>query len=139
MDYAVLSTMKLNTPKRTTLSYDIACQWSINLWDRIKTYGERWTPWQNRTWFKFFVPKFHLPAHILKCHFPWGFNWAPGVGRVDGEAIERNWATTNAVASSTKEMGPGAFMDTLDDHFGDHNYRKTMVLGMMFSSFSSLV
>ncbi|KAG6852000.1 hypothetical protein C0991_004303 [Blastosporella zonata] len=29
---------------------------------------------------------------------------------------------------STKEMGPGSHRDTLDDHFGDYNWRKIMVL-----------
>ncbi|KIK35321.1 hypothetical protein CY34DRAFT_17092 [Suillus luteus UH-Slu-Lm8-n1] len=28
-----------------------------------------------------------------------------------------------------KEMGPGTRRDTLDDHFGDWNWKKTMTLG----------
>ena len=51
-------------------------------------------------------------------------NFTPHVGRTDGEAPERGWAATNAVANSTKEMGPGSRQDTLDDHFSDYNWRK---------------
>ncbi|KAG6826461.1 hypothetical protein H0H92_015732, partial [Tricholoma furcatifolium] len=43
-----------------------------------------------------------------------------------GEAPERGWAAINAVANSMKEMGPGSRRDTLDDHFGDYNWRKIM-------------
>ena len=53
----------------------------------------------------------------------------PGVGRTDGEGIERNWSEINRVANSTKEMGPGARHDTIDDHFGHHNFRKFVGLG----------
>ena len=35
----------------------------------------------------------------------------------------------NRVANSTKEMGPGSRHDTLDDHFGHHNWRKYILLG----------
>ncbi|PBK98144.1 hypothetical protein ARMGADRAFT_920338 [Armillaria gallica] len=41
------------------------------------------------------------------------------------------WAATNALAVSTKEMGPGAHRDTLDDHFGDYNqWRKIIILSI---------
>ncbi|KAG1887840.1 hypothetical protein F4604DRAFT_1916666 [Suillus subluteus] len=48
---------------------------------------------------------------------------------MDGEAPERGWANINPVASSTKEMGPGARRDTLDDFFGDWNWKKIVSLG----------
>ncbi|KAG2139344.1 hypothetical protein DEU56DRAFT_755645 [Suillus clintonianus] len=52
------------------------------------------------------------------------FNFTPGVGQTDREAPEQGWANINPVASSTKEMGPGARWDMLDDFFGDWNWRK---------------
>ncbi|KAF8995521.1 hypothetical protein BDZ89DRAFT_920324, partial [Hymenopellis radicata] len=54
----------------------------------------------------------------------YSFNTTPKVGRTDGEAPERGWAASNGAAASTKEMGPGSRLDTLDDHFGDQNWRK---------------
>ncbi|KAG1870962.1 hypothetical protein C8R48DRAFT_569320, partial [Suillus tomentosus] len=49
--------------------------------------------------------------------------------RTDGEAPERGWSNINRVATSTKEMGPGSRRDTLDDHFGDWNWKKVTALG----------
>lgn len=56
----------------------------------------------------FFVPKFHLLAHVDKCQMSLPFNFIPSVGRTDGEAPERGWANINTVASNMKEMWPGA-------------------------------
>ncbi|KAG6873723.1 hypothetical protein C0992_008445, partial [Termitomyces sp. T32_za158] len=80
----------------------------------------------------YLVPKFHLMAHIQKCQVDYSFNFTPHVGQTDGEAPERGWAAVNAVSNSTKEMGPGSRHDTLDDHFGDYNWRKIMTLSSTF-------
>ncbi|SJL18952.1 uncharacterized protein ARMOST_22555 [Armillaria ostoyae] len=76
----------------------------------------------------YLVPKFHLPAHVLKCRNNFSFNFSTRVGRTNGEAPEHGWAATNTLAMSTKEMGSGAHRDTLDDHFGDYNWRKIIIL-----------
>ena len=76
----------------------------------------------------FAVPKFHLPAHKDACQLDYLFNLIPWVGHTDGEAPERGWANINPVALSTKEMGPGSQRDTLDDFFGDWNWKKTIKL-----------
>ncbi|KAH9479046.1 hypothetical protein JR316_0007621 [Psilocybe cubensis] len=80
----------------------------------------------------YLVPKFHLPAHIPKCQTSFLFNLTPRVGRTDGESPERGWSSANGVASSTKEMGPGSRSDTLDDHFGDYNWRKIIGIAETF-------
>ncbi|KAG1892934.1 uncharacterized protein F5891DRAFT_986314 [Suillus fuscotomentosus] len=71
---------------------------------------------------------FHLPAHIKKCQTMFSFNFTHFVGHTDGEAPERGWSNINLVASSTKAMGPGCCRDTLDDHFGDWNWKKVVGL-----------
>ena len=78
---------------------------------------------------RFLVPKFHLPAHVEACNLAYSFNLTKGVGRTDGEAPERGWANINPAAQSTKEMGPGSRRDTLDDHFGDWNWKKITKMG----------
>lgn len=55
----------------------------------------------------FFIPKFHIKAHISHCQLNYSFNLTKGVGRTDGEAPERGWAAINPIATSTKEMGLG--------------------------------
>jgi hypothetical protein len=129
MDYFFLSTLRHNPPYRALISYDIACQWSRNLRKRVAIYSKGFTVAFWNLFIAFAVPKFHLAAHVLLCQASFSLNWSRHVGRTDGEAPERGWAATNAVASSTKEMGPGSRRDTLDDHFGDYNWRKVSSMG----------
>lgn len=130
MDYFFLSSIQQNCPGRLVISYDIACQWSKNLNAWINLYG----PSHGSDIFKslvttFAVPKAHLPIHQDACKIKYSLNLLPRMGCTDGEAPEHGWAPINAVANSTKEMGPGSRMDTLDDHFGDYNWRKVTNLG----------
>ena len=98
--------------------------------------GNVWTPshtpmhfpHQDRK-FSFFIPKFHLLAHIAECQWKYSFNFIKGVGQTDGEAPECGWSMLNTAASSTKEMGPGHRHDTLDDLIGDSNWKKFIGLG----------
>lgn len=110
-------------------SYDIACQWSIYLWDRMQGMPERLQIDREGKQFIFLVPKFHLKAHVEKCQTGYSFNFTPGVGRTDGEAPERGWSFINPLASSTKEMGPASYRETIDDHFGDWNHKRVIGLG----------
>lgn len=126
-DYALLKTLAHSPPADLVISYDIACVWSKNLAKRVASYGDQLkVPGRHNV--KFLVPKFHLPAHIGPCRYRFSFNWIPFMGRTDGEAPERNWAASNGLASSTKVMGSGSRRDTLDDHFGDQNWRKTCLI-----------
>jgi len=81
---------------------------------------------------RFAVPKFHISAHGLSCQSSFSFNYQPHMARTDGEDPERWWAHINPVSMSTKEMGPGARLDTLDDHAGAWNWRKITGFGECF-------
>ncbi|KAG1884889.1 hypothetical protein F4604DRAFT_1878458 [Suillus subluteus] len=134
MDYLLFSTLQQTHDVMVlNISYDIACQWSKNLWDRMSRYPSAiHFDLSNKTvlFILFLVPKFHLPAHIAACQITFSYNLVKGVGRTDGEAPERGWANINPVAMSTREMGPGSWRDTLDDHFGDFNWRKVTNFGI---------
>lgn len=110
-------------------SYDIACQWGKNLRIRMNTPA---IPESFRlptsTSLQLLVPKFHLPPHVPKCHGPFSFNFTPGVGRTDGEGVERNWSVLNGIAPSVSQMGPGGRWDTIDDVCNYANWRKMVVL-----------
>ncbi|PBK84926.1 hypothetical protein ARMGADRAFT_1036848 [Armillaria gallica] len=67
MDYVVLKTLQQGTPDQVVISYDIACQWSVNFWCRAESYGSGFLPPQTPNQIVFLVPKFHLAAHIEKC------------------------------------------------------------------------
>ncbi|KAF7340931.1 hypothetical protein MSAN_02078100 [Mycena sanguinolenta] len=88
------------------VSYDIVCQWSINIWVRLARYkpelkDRAGTGYRDWVWL---IPKFHLPAHIEACNILYSFDLTP-------------------------EMGPGARRDVLDDHFNDWNHKKIIALG----------
>ena len=54
------------------------------------------------------------------------------MARTDGEDPEHWWAHINPVSMSTKEMGPGARLDTLDDHAAAWNWWKITRFGTCF-------
>ncbi|KAK0490175.1 hypothetical protein EDD18DRAFT_1311108 [Armillaria luteobubalina] len=91
MDFGYLTAIRhfAGVPRIIT-SYDIACQWSINLEEHV-----------------YLVPKFHLPGHIKDCQEKYCMSFHIHVGENDGEVPECSWAISNGVAASTREMGPG--------------------------------
>ena len=129
MDYIFLSTVKHEQVKMIKISYDIACCWSVNLFQRVKKYSlELFLP-EDRFSLEYFIPKFHLPAHGASCHTKYSFNYRPGVGRTHGENIESGWAHMNPAAVATREMGAGARHSALDGHWGGWNWRKIVGFG----------
>ncbi|KAK0502087.1 hypothetical protein EDD18DRAFT_1100581 [Armillaria luteobubalina] len=66
MDFGYLTTIRhFNGIPHIVTSYNIACQWSINLEERINIYGNFMQPKiPNKV---YLVPKFHLPGHIKDC------------------------------------------------------------------------
>ncbi|KAL6302867.1 hypothetical protein BKA93DRAFT_818322 [Sparassis latifolia] len=131
MDYIFLSSVKSVDAKRLVVSYDIACQWSINFWARHEQVPLELQLQLPCSALEFYVPKFHLPPHRKLCHASYSFNFAKGCTRTDREGVECNWSALNPVAPSTKEMGPGARWETIDDVCGFRNWRKTVKLGNM--------
>ncbi|KAJ7279177.1 hypothetical protein C8J57DRAFT_1713062 [Mycena rebaudengoi] len=129
MDYIFFRSVQGSDLIRYFVSYDIACQWHVNLWQRMVRYKQEMWLVGDEKFVSFLVPKFHLPAHIEACNLRFSFNLTRDVGQTDGEAPERGWANANPLANSTKEMGPGSRRDTLDDHFNDLNHKKTIQLG----------
>ncbi|KAG1765896.1 hypothetical protein EDD22DRAFT_978598 [Suillus occidentalis] len=131
MDYLFFLTLHhsiLNTLNTLNVSYDIVCQWHKHLWHRMSAFP---LPMQLSCAVKtvsFFMPKFHLSAHI--CHIL--------IGRTDGEAPECSWANISPVASSTKEMGPGVWRDMLDNYFRDSNWKKLVGLEKHCKAFEDL-
>ncbi len=119
------------------VSYDITCQWWINLQKRMLTLDPSFFLFDGRRHVRFLVPKFHLPAHIAACWTRYSFNLTPGVGHTDGEAIEHTWSEINPLTTSTREMGPGSCRDVLDYHFGDQNWRKLTGLGKYGNTYGS--
>src|SRR5262245_13732122 len=131
MVYMFFSSLKFCIIAALVVSYYIVCQWYKNLWARMSCYRPSFNIDKDDV--TFLVPKFHMPAHIYKCHISFSFNLTKWVAHTDGEAPEQGWSHINPVATSTKKMSPGHRRDTLDDHFGDWNWKKVMGMGTAFS------
>lgn len=109
---------------RILISYDIACQWFVNLALRMrKLWPEEIKPPSTFTAVPA-IPKFHLPGHGQEKHEEFSLNIIPGVGWTDAEGPERIWAFHNALVNSTKPMAPGTRLLVVDDNFGFWNWLK---------------
>jgi len=113
------------------LSYDIICQWCRNLRKRMSQFPTFMHLSEViLSSISFVIPKFHIYAHGKSCQFRYSLNLKKWAARINGEDIERWWAHINPASMSTKEMGPGARQDTIDDHAVAWNWRKITGFGM---------
>jgi hypothetical protein len=131
MDYIVFSSLRNTNLRSILISYDLHCQWKKKLRKRHQHLPPDFQIDFQHTTLDGAIPKFHLRAHKEQCHSVESLNYRVGVGRTDGEMIERDWAAVNAAAKSTKEMGEGARHDSLDDVWGDWNYSKIISMSML--------
>ncbi|KAJ7646891.1 hypothetical protein FB45DRAFT_1019176 [Roridomyces roridus] len=129
MDYIFFMGLAGSEVAELYVSYDIACQWHKNIWERMKTFDQGVRFRNGQKYCVFLIPKFHLPAHIEACNIMFSFHLTRFVGMTDGEAPERGWASLNPLATSTAEMGPGMRRDTINDAFNDMNHKKIIGLG----------
>ncbi|KAJ6448069.1 hypothetical protein C8R45DRAFT_850531, partial [Mycena sanguinolenta] len=90
------------------LTYDIACQYSINLAQRFKGYADKGILSSSISAIveklEMLVPKMHLEGHKDDCRYRWSLNWTKGMGHTDGERIEGTWAEAKQADGMTKEM-----------------------------------
>ena len=115
--------------------YDINCQYRIHFRQRIKDWRKMF-PTLKGFQIKYFpytlagIGKFHAPAHTASCRTAYSYNFLPGVGMTDGEALERIWSVFNALATRTKEMSSGHRHDVINDFHSDMNVRRVHAMRM---------
>ncbi|KAJ7061113.1 hypothetical protein C8F01DRAFT_987657 [Mycena amicta] len=128
MDWVFLSAVGGCEVKRLVVSYDIACQWKQKIPIRAATIGEnpaiptQLADYEN----KYVLPVWHAAAHEASCQATNSLTHTVGVGRTDGEGIERTWAVLNPISFSTKEMGEGNRHDTIDGKVDHINFEKNV-------------
>ena len=133
MDFVFSSAARGSVAKRLVISYDIACQWHKNLRTRMVSMPASYQTDLENCAVHFVIPKFHIGAHGTSCQSKFSLNYRPYMGRTDGENIERGWAWLNPASLSTREMGPGARQDALDDQWSFWNWRIVVSLGKFVS------
>lgn len=112
------------------VSYDIMCQWVRHLSERIAELPAHIQIELPDSNVRYAIPKYHLNGHKEDNHNQFSLNFMRGVGRTDGEEVERGWSRFDGTAASTREMGPGSREETLEDHFEFNNMDKYFGLGM---------
>ena len=78
------------------------------------------------------IPSWHINGHGERCRRDFYLGYTRGAGRTCGEEVETTWSSTNALASSMREMAPGARHETLNDHWNGWNFRKIVRFRMYF-------
>lgn len=124
MDYIFGSSIQQFLVPLVLISYDIACQWFVNLFKRIDSHWPDEIKPRLGTTLIPAIPKLHEPMHQTANHQVYSLNYVPGVGLSDCECPERFWGPHNILGNSTKMQGPGSRQDVLDDHFGFWNWCK---------------
>ncbi|KAJ7015827.1 hypothetical protein C8F04DRAFT_1284627, partial [Mycena alexandri] len=108
-------------------SYDIICQWFKKLFEWLRNMPSTVRFVVVTELMRFIIPKMHIHSPRVK-QVLFSLNFLLGAGQTDGEGIERPWANLGSVATSTREMGPGARRDTLNSHLGYWNWSKLIGL-----------
>jgi len=132
MDLALISTLMPSLGagiSRVLVSYDIGCQWEKKLQNCLDSYAISTPKLSNLNYWKVAVPKFHLSGHGAKCQVKFNLGYTKWAGRTDGERIEAGWAQSTNMATWTRESGPNARHNILDDHWNVSNWRKLLGLG----------
>jgi hypothetical protein len=131
VDYVVVKSTQHNPEPKKIASYDIMCQWSKNLRQRLSEFPLNGAEGLDDQIVARVVPKFHLAAHRQECRADYSLNYEPGAGRRDMEGPERTWFGLQG-GGSTKDQGPGYWSDAMDDKFGHWNWSKLVRLGVYF-------
>ncbi|KAF7325925.1 CxC2 domain-containing protein [Mycena kentingensis (nom. inval.)] len=113
------------------VSYDIVCQWTKNLKERVKNLAPRLRIQVVWALMRFVIPKLHILGHVALCRLLFSLLLLRGGAQTDGEGIERPWSMIGAVAASTRASGPGSRSDQLDNHWSFWNWRKLISLALL--------
>jgi hypothetical protein len=130
MDYIVMSSIVGFGLLMLTISYDIACQWKINLAERNKKLPEAVRLPTEEVKLQCGLPVWHAASHDEECQNANSLSFRPGVGKSDGEGIERVWSVLNPSAFATKDAGKGQRADVLEGKIDNHNHLKNMGQGV---------
>ncbi|KAJ7712309.1 hypothetical protein B0H16DRAFT_1342655 [Mycena metata] len=126
MDFIAMSSVRGFDGMELMFSYDIACQWGKNLYERVRKLPADLQLDFEAILFQTGIPVWHASSHEASCTNLNSLSFLPGVGKTDGEGIERLWAELNAFAYHTKHMGLGHRADVLDNKIHYHNWVKNL-------------
>ncbi|KAK7040000.1 CxC2 domain-containing protein [Favolaschia claudopus] len=129
MDWIVMSALMGFSLLLLTISYDICCQWKINLRERLEALPQHLRLPLDAVKVQYALPVWHAASHNDECQHQNSLSFKDGVGRTDGEGVERTWSRLNPAAFSTKDAGIGVRADAIEARVDSHNYLKNLGQG----------
>ncbi|KAJ7571957.1 hypothetical protein C8J56DRAFT_1070458 [Mycena floridula] len=129
MDFILFSSIMRITLAAIFLTYDIACQYRINLESRNRLLPKKLQHDFEETEIRAALPIWHGDVHWIQCRTKNLVQYQEGAGKTDGEAPERFWGEMNEISYATREMGEGTREDALEDRIDFHNVQKNAKLG----------
>ncbi|KAJ7807696.1 hypothetical protein B0H14DRAFT_3483063 [Mycena olivaceomarginata] len=113
MDWIAACIMIALDPRlRKIISYDIVCQWWVNLKKRLLLLppAVRWNLVLGLV--RFVIPKLHIKGHKIPCQDKYSLELVPRSAQTDGEGIEQPWAH---IGGGRKVVGMGERLRTKRD------------------------
>ncbi|KAK7019612.1 CxC2 domain-containing protein, partial [Favolaschia claudopus] len=129
MDFIVLAALAGFSLLWLTISYDIGCQWKLSFKERVKAFSSDMCLPLDDVNIQFGLPVWHAASHVEDCQLQNSLSFRPGVGRSDGEGVERTWSGLNPAAFSTKDAGVGVRADTIEAKIDNNNFLKNLGQG----------
>ena len=123
VDFALLAALKttgVDPDQGVLLIYDIACQYSVHLIQRIDAH----LPFGLKV--ETGIGLFHVHAHKDECFFRYAPSFIPGAGVVAGEILESLWSTLNSISPTARTAMLAHRAEMLDDHATDSNHKKLL-------------
>ncbi|KAJ7117336.1 hypothetical protein C8R43DRAFT_902104 [Mycena crocata] len=129
MDYILMSALAGFTLMCLTISYDIACQWKAKLPERNSKLPTAIQLPLDKIEVQCALPVWHAASHNEDCQNANSLSFKEGVGKSDGEGVERVWSRLNPGAYSTKDAGTGQRADTYEGKIHYLNTAKNLGQG----------
>jgi hypothetical protein len=131
MDFIVLLALAGFALLWLIISYDITCQWKLNLAECIGRLPSDMRLPLDTIKIQYALPVWHTGSHNEECQNDNSLSFKVGVGKTDGEGVERTWSVMNPAAFMTKDAGRGVRADTIEGKIDNHNYLKNVGQGAL--------
>ena len=126
IDWVLLQALKhanMDVAQGAMLIYDIACQYTIHLVQRIGHLLPQGLDLDRA------IGLFHVHGHKEQCFFRYATTFIPGAAVTVGEILEMLWSSLNTISPTMRTATLAHRAETIDDHATDSNHKKQLGIG----------